>query len=364
MSVVWKRIVENAKDSKVAKWIGKESFRWLIGNGNMKMFWEDIWYGEQPLRLEFPRLFRLVNNKKGEVVSSKVLALEEEDRLIWIHDNNGVFSLKKLSKLLIKGVEDISFAFDKIWKLKVPPRVKSFLWMISINRLPTKEFLTRRGVQLRQLERGCSWCDKELESANLWLISVTATYWSVWLARNELVFERKWSTANNLLFHSKMQALIQVRAVQEELRVQERSWYVWVKFNVSGVANEDEVGCGGVLRNSNGVARALFFRLVAAKDSIAAEIGAIIIVLDVYLAMGWKGKGSLITEIGSNEVFSWIEKKRLRPWMLQSIFKDIKNRMDKVGNISFLKAEKHRNEMASALALAGIKRPGMFKAWY
>ncbi|MBA0566550.1 hypothetical protein Golob_011358, partial [Gossypium lobatum] len=49
--------------------------------------------------------------------------------------------------------------------------------------------------------------------------------------------------------------------------------------------------------------------------------------------------------------------------MLQSIFKDIENRMDKVGNISFLKAEKHGNEMASVLALAGIKKPGMFKAW-
>ncbi|MFQ6661660.1 hypothetical protein Gotur_029752, partial [Gossypium turneri] len=95
-----------------------------------------------------------------------------------------------------------------------------------------------------------------------------------------------------------MQALMWVRAVQEELRVQERSWYPsrygWVKFNVSGVANQDEAGCGGVLRNSNGVARALFFSLVAAKDSIVAEIGTIIIALDVYLAMGWKGEGSLI----------------------------------------------------------------------
>ncbi|TYH73264.1 hypothetical protein ES332_D05G316900v1 [Gossypium tomentosum] len=234
--------------------------------------------------------------------------------------------------------------------------------MTSINRLPTKEFLTRRGVKLRQLERGCSWCDRELESAkylffqcnfiegfwrnifeclqvckSLWLISVTATCWSVWLERNELVFERKWSAASNLLFHSKMQALI----------IGGLFWYPsaygWVKFNVSGVANEAEAGCGGVLRNLNGVARALFFSLVAAKDSIAAEIGAIIITLDVYLAMGWKGKGSLIIEIGSNE--------------------DIENRMDKVGNISFLKAEKHGNEVAFALALAGIKRPRMFKAW-
>lgn len=46
---------------------------------------------------------------------------------------------------------DLSFNFDKIWKLKVPPRVRSFLWMISIDRLPTKEFLIRRGVKLGQL---------------------------------------------------------------------------------------------------------------------------------------------------------------------------------------------------------------------
>ncbi|TYG59019.1 hypothetical protein ES288_D08G268700v1, partial [Gossypium darwinii] len=110
----------------------------LAGNGNTIIFWEDIWCGERPLRVEFPRLFRLVNNKKGlvkdflnlngfnevnwvdlfirplldrelnmlnrlrEVVSSKVLVPEEEDRLIWIHDNNGVFSVKKLTELLIK----------------------------------------------------------------------------------------------------------------------------------------------------------------------------------------------------------------------------------------------------------------------
>ncbi|MBA0619235.1 hypothetical protein Godav_028448 [Gossypium davidsonii] len=80
----------------------------------------------------------------------------------------------------------------------------------------------------------------------------------------------------------------------------------------------------------------------------------------MYLAMGWKGKSSLIIEIGSNEVFSWFENKRLRPWLLQSIFKDIENRMVRVGNVSFSKAEKHGNDLAYALALTGIKRHGMF----
>ncbi|MBA0729658.1 hypothetical protein Golax_022834 [Gossypium laxum] len=98
--------------------------------------------------------------------------------------------------------------------------------------------------------------------------------------------------------------------------------YGWVNFNVSRVANEDEVGCGEVLRDSDGVARALFSGPVAAKDSITTKVGAIIIALDVYLVMGWKG------------------------------------------NVSFSKVEKHGNEMAYALELARIKRPGMFKAWW
>ncbi|MBA0660441.1 hypothetical protein Goklo_012458 [Gossypium klotzschianum] len=120
--------------------------------------------------------------------------------------------------------------------------------------------------------------------------------------------------------------------------------YGWVNFNVSRVANEDKVGCGGVLRDSNEVARALFSGSVAAKDSITTKVRAIIIALDVYLVMGWKGKGSLIIEIGSNE--------------------DIENIMVRVGNVSFSKVEKHGNEMVYALELARIKRPGMFKAWW
>ncbi|MBA0814647.1 hypothetical protein Gohar_020461 [Gossypium harknessii] len=160
------------------------------------------------------------------------------------------------------------------------------------------------------------------------MILVTATYWSVWLARNELVFDRKWITMNSLVFHSKMQALIWVRSIQEELRVDERSWWIcpfrsW---------------CGKVSRDSDGVARALFSGPVTVKDSITAEIGAVIIALDVFLAIGWKGKSSLIIESGSNEVFCWFENKGLISWLLHPIFKETENKMVRVGNVSFSKA--------------------------
>lgn len=180
--------MENPKDSIVARWAGIESFRWLVGNDHSILFWEDVWCRDRPLRVEFQRLFHLVLNKKGKVIdfstsngfkevnwddffsrpllerevqmvsslkeamSCRILFPEVEDRLLWKHDNKGVFSVRKLTELLLTvGKVDMCNDFDKIWKLKVPPRVRSFLWMISIDRLPTKEFLIRRGVKLGQL---------------------------------------------------------------------------------------------------------------------------------------------------------------------------------------------------------------------
>ncbi|KAH1063299.1 hypothetical protein J1N35_028286 [Gossypium stocksii] len=101
----------------------------------------------------------------------------------------------------------------------------------------------------------------------------------------------------------------------------------------------DEAGCGGVLRNSDGVARALFSSPFPTKDSLAAELGAISIALDMFLEMGWKDKCSLVIE-------------------------EIDSRMSLFGFVSFLKADKYGNKMAVALAGAGLKRQGMFKSWW
>ncbi|MBA0654627.1 hypothetical protein Goklo_021593, partial [Gossypium klotzschianum] len=50
-----------------------------------------------------------------------------------------------------------------------------------------------------------------------------------------------------------------------------------LKFNVCGIANEDRTSCGGVLRDKEGVARALFLGSIAANDSDLAKIGAVMI---------------------------------------------------------------------------------------
>lgn len=63
-----------------------------------------------------------------ERVSNVVLVPEVEDKLCWANDRNELFSIRKCSELLImEGGKELNFAFDKIWRIKVPQRVRSFL---------------------------------------------------------------------------------------------------------------------------------------------------------------------------------------------------------------------------------------------
>lgn len=135
----------------IDKWMGFKEFRWSIGNGKSTLFWLDIWCGNKLFKEEFPRLYRLAilknrkvadylmdsgftNGKWDEffirplldrvlkawnnllnIVKSVELYEEREDIIIWIHDNKGVFTVKKLTTLLCLDEGEVSkFAFDKI----------------------------------------------------------------------------------------------------------------------------------------------------------------------------------------------------------------------------------------------------------
>ncbi|KAH1115309.1 hypothetical protein J1N35_008687 [Gossypium stocksii] len=77
----------------------------------------------------------------------------------------------------------------------------------------------------------------------------------------------------------------------------------WLKFNVCEIAKEDRAGCEGVLRDKDGVARALFSGFAAANDTDLAEIGTVKVALEVFLAINWKLNDSLYIELGSMVVF-------------------------------------------------------------
>ncbi|KAA3472224.1 ankyrin repeat-containing protein [Gossypium australe] len=137
-------------------------------------------------------------------------------------------------------------------------------------------------------------------------------------------------------------------------------WTVWLARN----AKEDREGCGGVLREKESVARALFSGFVAANDADVAETGAVKVALEVFLAMNWKIYDSLFIELGSLVVFSWCANKVMRPWSLQAIFAGIESDMLKARNVVFSLSDKKGNEMTSSLAIAGFNLEKMFKDWW
>ncbi|KAH1064401.1 hypothetical protein J1N35_029388 [Gossypium stocksii] len=223
---------------------------------------------------------------------------------------------------------------------------------------------------------------------SLWLIAIAATCWSVWLTRNEMVFERKVLSMDTMIFHAKMRALLWVRVAFDECMVQERLWWLspskcrfdsinskpvtlschypphgWLKFNVSEMATEEATGCGGVLRDKEEIVKALFSGPCDAIDAYLAELGAIIIALDVIIEIGWTGSGLIIVEIGSQVAYNWLLNKDRRPWLQQTTFTDMKRRLACVGEVAFSKADQHGNEMVDTLSTTSINCRVMFKAW-
>ncbi|TYI71810.1 hypothetical protein E1A91_D07G015500v1 [Gossypium mustelinum] len=201
-----------------------------------------------------------------------------------------------------------------------------------------------------------------------------------------MVFERKVLSMDTLKFHSKMRALLWVRVAFDECMVQERLWWLspskcrfdskpvtlgwcypphgWLKFNISGMATEEAMGCGGVLRDEERNVRALFSGPCDAIDADLAKLGAIITALDVIIEIGYMGTGLIIVEIGSLVAYNWLLNKDRRPWLQQTTFADMERRLACVGEVAFSKAKQHGNEIAETLASAGISRRVMFKAWW
>lgn len=72
----------------------------------------------------------------------------------------------------------------------------------------------------------------------------------------------------------------------------------------------------------------------------------------------------IAVEVGSVVVLNWLLKEELRPRKLQMLLQIIESKRQRGCNLSFKRAEQSGNEMAYALAVAGLSRAETFKAWW
>ena len=144
-----------------------------VGDGQSVRFWEDIWLGDEPLAAQYQSLFNIVRHKN--VLVADVLAnapplniefrraltgnkwtswlhlvqrlmgvslSDDQDSFRWNLTLSGSFSVK--SMYLDEMNRQCPCPRKYLWKLKVPLKIKIFMWFLSRKVLLTKDNLIRR----------------------------------------------------------------------------------------------------------------------------------------------------------------------------------------------------------------------------
>ena len=105
----------------------------------------EIWDGEN-LMLTFRRMVSEQGmNLWWELVNlmSEVTLSEEGDQIIWAYSSSGKYSVQSLYAVVnFRGISPVFVS--SIWKLPIPPRVQFFLWLLSKNKLLTRDNVAKR----------------------------------------------------------------------------------------------------------------------------------------------------------------------------------------------------------------------------
>ncbi|GFZ20781.1 hypothetical protein Acr_28g0014860 [Actinidia rufa] len=190
-----------------------------VGSGDNISFWNDIWCDQRSLKDTFPRLYSLSNNKEAstsdllhnseevkwnlsfrrnlfvweeelltqlqQLLDDVIISNSKVDELRWRWDKSGLFSIKSFyDKWESDALQDNPTGryINLIWRNICPYRVEVFAWMAwwgcswvcpaTIFDLMVRWFSN----SFKEVEKGC------------WEAIFFAIIWSLWKARNELIF--------------------------------------------------------------------------------------------------------------------------------------------------------------------------------
>jgi hypothetical protein len=129
------------------------------------MFWEDVWLGSIPLREKVSRFYNLTFSIKVTMVPvfeegwgcirfrrvlwgetskiwqelknlcANVSLSKDRDRCVWLLEKSGIFLVK--SMYVAMKTKKIVFSFKNFWGVRVPLRVKVFIWLVFKNNVLT-----------------------------------------------------------------------------------------------------------------------------------------------------------------------------------------------------------------------------------
>ena len=173
----------------------------MVGNGDRIRFWDDLWWGEQPLGVQYPRLLSVVTDKNAPISSilgstrpfswnftfrrnlsdSEIEDLEGlmqsfdrlhisssvPDKRSWSLSPSGLFTVKSFFLALSQYSESPPiFPTKFVWNAQVPFKVKSFVWLVAHKKVNTNDLLQLRRPYKALSPDICKLCMKHGETVD------------------------------------------------------------------------------------------------------------------------------------------------------------------------------------------------------
>ncbi|GJV38519.1 RNA-directed DNA polymerase, eukaryota, reverse transcriptase zinc-binding domain protein [Tanacetum coccineum] len=165
-----------------------------IGNGASCRFWDDIWCGNQPFKLQFPRIYQLESVKdcfiadrigisdwiavfwrppRGGAETSQfndllslfqdVVLSDSSDSWMWSVDASSGYTVASCRTLIDSNILDVAPKATRLNRL-IPNKVNVFIWRLMLNKLPTRVNLDRRDIDVGSIL--CPICLEDIETVN------------------------------------------------------------------------------------------------------------------------------------------------------------------------------------------------------
>lgn len=125
------------------------------------------------------------------------LKQNQEDQWVWTADSSVIFSVSSAYRVILDLQYPLQHStfFSVIWKLKVPPKIKFFIWRIALNRVATRDNLRKRGILITDDEYKCPFCSLVEQSIShlLFQCPCSSLIWSQWYSKVGILTASPWT---------------------------------------------------------------------------------------------------------------------------------------------------------------------------
>nr|GMD43908.1 putative RNA-directed DNA polymerase [Ipomoea batatas] len=423
-------------------------FRTMVRNGRNTKFWEDSWLEDTPLKdiasasIEEADMKILVadmwDNEQGwrwdkvhqmlpKEYHAKLAMVHlenretEADEVYWRAESSGKLSVTSAYNFLSNNESGLQEdKWERIWKLKVPAKIQTFLWLVYHRRIMCNVERLRRGLTssakcskcvdadetIDHIFRECpmavdvwtellsldirnkmasldldSWLQLNVKGVinsnhgDKWPVVFATAMWWIWRWRNDLAFTGKetpmsgkieliieYSRGINMAF-ANLQYGRNMANKQDVILSWQPPEDNKVVLNIDGSFNvrQHKAGCGGVLRDKAGSWLGGFTSKLMTQHVIESEAWGLL------KGMQWawnKGIRNIEIQMDSKDVINWITGTEQPRGPLRNIIHSCRQWINKSWIVSIKHVYREQNAVADGLAKLALFIANDWNEWH